>query len=105
MLRSALVAATLAAGAFAVPQITSPEAGASLPASAGSITVEWKDDGKAPKVAALKGYTIQLIVGGNTETDSVSDGMDERERRSGMKGMERRRPGFQWASMLTVGAM
>lgn len=70
MLRSALVAATLAAGAFAIPQITSPAAGASIPA--GPITVEWKDDGKAPKVAALKGYTIQLIVGGNTDTDSVS---------------------------------
>lgn len=72
MLRSALVAATLAAGTLAVPLITSPAAGASLPASANSITVEWKDDGKAPKIAQLKSFTVQLIVGGNTDTDSVS---------------------------------
>lgn len=70
MLHSTLIAATLAACAFAAPQITSPAAGASLPGT-GSITVEWKDDGKAPKTTELQSFTLQLIVGGNTATDSV----------------------------------
>ena len=70
MLHSALLAAALAAGAFAAPQITSPAAGASLPSS-GAITVEWKDDGEAPKLSALQSFTLQLVVGGNTEADSV----------------------------------
>lgn len=71
MLHSALLAAALAAGAFAAPQITSPAAGASLPGT-GAITVEWKDDGEAPKLTALQSFTLQLVVGGNTEADSAT---------------------------------
>jgi hypothetical protein len=70
MFRSTLIAAaTLAACAFAVPQITIPAAGASIPA--GPITVTWTDDGKAPKLTLLKSATLQLIVGGNGATDNV----------------------------------
>lgn len=72
-LRSALVAATLAVSALAVPQITVPAAGASLPVTATTqISVEWKDDGEAPKISALQSFTLQLIVGGNTADDSVN---------------------------------
>jgi len=71
MLYSALVTATLAACALAAPRITSPAAGASLPVGGGSITVEWEDDGKAPKISQLTSFTLQLVVGGNTEANSV----------------------------------
>ncbi|KAL1590713.1 hypothetical protein WHR41_00884 [Cladosporium halotolerans] len=73
MVRSTLIAAAFAAGAFAMPQITSPAAGSSNPISgtSGSVTVEWKDDGEAPKISELKSFTLQLIVGGNTDTDSL----------------------------------
>jgi hypothetical protein len=60
MLYSTLIAATFAACAFAAPKITSPAAGASLPVSAGSITVEWEDDGEAPKISQLTSFTLQL---------------------------------------------
>ncbi|GAB7334469.1 hypothetical protein MBLNU13_g06468t1 [Cladosporium sp. NU13] len=70
MLYSAMVTATLAACALAAPKITSPAAGASLPVGGGSITVEWEDDGKAPKMSQLASFTLQLIVGGNTEANS-----------------------------------
>jgi len=72
VLRSALVAATLVVSTLAAPQLTAPAAGASVPVTAGStIEVEWEDDGKAPKISNLKSFTLQLIVGGNTATDSV----------------------------------
>jgi hypothetical protein len=71
-LRSALVAATLAVSALAAPQITVPAAGTSIPVTAATqIEVTWKDDGKAPKISQLQSFTLQLIVGGNTDTDSV----------------------------------
>jgi hypothetical protein len=72
-LRSALVAATLAVSALAVPQITVPAAGATIPVTAAGtqISVEWKDDGEAPKISTLKSFQLQLIVGGNTAEDSV----------------------------------
>lgn len=72
VLHSALVAATLAVSALAVPQITVPTAGASIPVTAATqIEVTWKDDGKAPKISTLQSFTLQLIVGGNTDADSV----------------------------------
>jgi len=79
MLYSALITATLAACAFAAPKITSPAAGASLPVSGGSITVEWEDDGAAPKVSQLSSFTLQLIVGGNTQATQVRDRAGARE--------------------------
>lgn len=72
MLRSALLAVALATIALAAPQITSPAEGASVSLRGGSVTVEWKDDGKAPKSSQLESYLLQLIVGGNLATDSVS---------------------------------
>jgi hypothetical protein len=71
MLYSALVTATLAACALAAPKITSPAAGASIPVGGGAITVEWEDDGKAPKLSQLSSFTLQLVVGGNTDANSV----------------------------------
>jgi hypothetical protein len=68
-LRSALVAATLAVSALAAPQLTVP---ATIPVTAATqIEVTWKDDGKAPTIAQLKSFTLQLFVGGNTAEDSV----------------------------------
>jgi hypothetical protein len=71
MLYSALVTATFAACALAAPKITSPAAGASLPVGGGAITVEWEDDGEAPKLSQLSSFTLQLVVGGNTDANSV----------------------------------
>jgi hypothetical protein len=71
-LRSALVVATLAVSILAAPQITVPAAGATIPVTAATqIEVTWKDDGEAPKISTLQSFTLQLIVGGNTDTDSV----------------------------------
>jgi len=71
-LRSALVAATLAVSALAAPQITIPAAGTLIPVTAATqIEVTWEDDGKAPKISSLQSFILQLIVGGNTEADSV----------------------------------
>jgi hypothetical protein len=71
-LRSALVVATLAVSTLAAPQITVPAAGATIPVTAATqIEVTWKDDGEAPKISTLQSFTLQLIVGGNTDTDSV----------------------------------
>ncbi|KAK5111671.1 hypothetical protein LTR62_004776 [Meristemomyces frigidus] len=44
-------------------EVTSPAAGASIPA--GAMTVTWQDSGTAPALTALTTYTIQLVVGGN----------------------------------------
>jgi hypothetical protein len=83
-LRSALVAATLAVSALAVPQITVPAAGATIPVTAAGtqISVEWKDDGEAPKISTLKSFQLQLIVGGNTAEDSVGWNAQLRSARS-----------------------
>lgn len=74
MLYTTALAATFAALACAMPEITSPAEGSSNPVTSGSnsLTVEWKDDGDAPKISELKTFTLQLIVGGNTGDDSVS---------------------------------
>jgi hypothetical protein len=59
------VLAALASYALADVEVTSPAAGASLPA--GAITIEWKDSGDSPALSALTTYTVQLVVGGNTQ--------------------------------------
>ncbi|KXL44687.1 hypothetical protein M433DRAFT_162285 [Acidomyces richmondensis BFW] len=55
--------------ALADVQFTSPAAGASLPA--GSITVTWKDSGTSPAISQLTTYTLTLMVGGNTDSNSL----------------------------------
>jgi hypothetical protein len=39
--------------------------------SVGTLTVEWTDSGDAPRLKDLSGYTLQLMVGGNEEGNSV----------------------------------
>ncbi|TKA50261.1 hypothetical protein B0A55_12870, partial [Friedmanniomyces simplex] len=55
--------AALTPYALADVEVTTPAAGAQLPA--GTIQVAWKDSGVAPALSALTTYTIQLVVGGN----------------------------------------
>ena len=50
-------------------QFTSPSAGASVPA--GTINLQWKDNGIAPAIADLTAYTLVLMVGGNDDADMV----------------------------------
>ncbi|TVY71307.1 Cell wall synthesis protein KRE9 [Lachnellula suecica] len=59
-----VVLATLAPFASAVPIISSPAAGASLPGGA-AIKVTWADDGVAPAISALTTYQIFLYSGAN----------------------------------------
>ncbi len=61
--------AALTPAVFAVPQITSPAAGATLPA--GSITVKWTDDGTSQSLSQFESYTLTLFVGGNLVTNAV----------------------------------
>lgn len=68
-LHSLSLAAMLASKAYAGVKFTSPAAGASV--AAGTITVEWEDDDTSPSVDDLSGYTLQLMVGGNEESNSV----------------------------------
>jgi hypothetical protein len=55
--------------ALAVPLISSPAAGAPIPA--GPITIKWADDNKVPLLAALGSCTIQLMAGSNTVNQPI----------------------------------
>ncbi|KAL9527403.1 Cell wall synthesis protein [Sphaerulina musiva] len=63
------VIATLAATVLADVKFTSPAPGASIPA--GTLTVKWEESGDTPKISDLSTYTLQLMVGGNTDASSV----------------------------------
>lgn len=63
--------ATLTTTALADVKFTTPAAGASI--AAGTLTVEWEDSGDSPPLSDLSTYTLQLIVGGNTDANSVCD--------------------------------
>lgn len=54
----------------AVPIISSPAPGASLPGGS-AITVTWKDDGNAPALAALASYQLFLYTGSSTNPTSL----------------------------------
>ena len=58
--------ATLAPLASAVPVFSSPGASASVPGGT-SFTVTWKDDGNAPSITDLSGYSLFLYSGSGTE--------------------------------------
>lgn len=62
-LRLLALSAALLPFASADVKVTSPAAGASIPA--GSVTITWADSGTAPALSQLQSYTIQLVVGGN----------------------------------------
>lgn len=68
MFRSALLTTLLALSPLALAdvKITSPAAGAAIPA--GQVTITWEDSGVAPSLDQLSTYTIQLMVGGNDDT-------------------------------------
>ena len=55
--------AALTPYAFADVLVTSPAAGAQVPA--GTIQIAFKDSGTAPALSALTTYTVSLVVGGN----------------------------------------
>ncbi|KAK5166854.1 Cell wall synthesis protein kre9 precursor [Saxophila tyrrhenica] len=61
--------AALTPSILAAPKITSPAPGASI--SAGSITVEWTDDGDDPSLSQFQSYTLTLWVGGNSPSNSA----------------------------------
>lgn len=63
------LAAALAGTSLADVKITSPAAGATVPA--GTMTVKWTDSGVAPALSDFTTYTLQLMVGGNDATNSV----------------------------------
>lgn len=54
---------------FADVEFTSPIAGADV--SVGTINVQWKDSGRAPPIADLTQYTLDLMVGGNDVDNMV----------------------------------
>ena len=61
--------------AFALPlvyadvEFTTPAAGSDVPV--GTINVAWKDSGLQPPIQDLTQYTLVLMVGGNSENNSV----------------------------------
>nr|OQO23750.1 hypothetical protein B0A51_09252 [Rachicladosporium sp. CCFEE 5018] len=73
MLRSALLATLVAAlspFALADVEFVTPAAGGTL--AAGAVSITWKDSGTAPALSLLAGWSIQLMVGGNTDATSVA---------------------------------
>jgi len=70
LLSFAFASAALAPTVLAFPEITSPAAGAVIPA--GPITVRWTDNGETPLSTALTVFTMTLVVGGNVDVNMVS---------------------------------
>ncbi|KAF2163841.1 hypothetical protein M409DRAFT_56956 [Zasmidium cellare ATCC 36951] len=70
-LQELLFAATLAPAALVLADVkfTSPAAGANV--APGSIAVAWEDSGDSPSIDDLSSYTLQLMVGGNSDDDSM----------------------------------
>ncbi|EME43883.1 hypothetical protein DOTSEDRAFT_71630 [Dothistroma septosporum NZE10] len=60
--------AALAPSVFAGVKFTSPAAGGNV--QPGTISVAWEDDSTSPSLDDLSSYTLQLMVGGNTDTNS-----------------------------------
>lgn len=52
-------------------EFTAPAPGAKLTAGS-AISVQWKETASGPKLADLKSYQLQLIVGGNKGEEQVS---------------------------------
>lgn len=68
-LQELLFVATLAPAVLADVKFTTPAAGANV--VPGSISVAWTDSGDSPSIDDLSSYTLQLMVGGNTDDDAV----------------------------------
>ncbi|KAF2718449.1 hypothetical protein K431DRAFT_287605 [Polychaeton citri CBS 116435] len=51
-------------------QFTTPGGGATWPA--GPLTAQWEDAGGSPGMKSLTSYSLELMVGGNAATDSMS---------------------------------
>ena len=65
-----LLLAASAPLALAVPSITSPAAGGSVPGGT-AISIKWADDGAAPQSSSLGTCTIQLMAGSNTVSQPI----------------------------------
>lgn len=59
----------LVPAAFADVKFTSPSAGDNV--DPGTISIAWTDSGDSPSLSDLSTYTIQLMVGGNSDTNAV----------------------------------
>ena len=70
LIRLCTFAALIFPFAYADVKFTSPAAGATFPAGS-QITVTWADSGVAPPLSSLSGYSILLMVGGDTVATSV----------------------------------
>ncbi|KAK4499472.1 hypothetical protein PRZ48_009987 [Zasmidium cellare] len=67
-LQELLFAATLAPAVVdAAVKFTTPAAGANVDPTA--ISVAWEDDSESPSIDELTSYTLQLMVGGNDDSD------------------------------------
>lgn len=67
----AAVVATLSPLVHAGIKFTAPAAGSTIVAGS-AITVQWSETDAGPKLADLKGYQLQLVVGGNKGEEQVS---------------------------------
>ncbi|KAF2774366.1 hypothetical protein EJ03DRAFT_370451 [Teratosphaeria nubilosa] len=54
---------------LAAPKVTVPAAGGTL--AAGKVSVTFEDDGTSPAISELSTYTVQLMVGGNADDNSL----------------------------------
>lgn len=64
-----LLAAALVSFTLAEVQVTSPAPGDTITGL--SLEIEWKDNGKTPKIADLASYQVFLCAGGNTDANFV----------------------------------
>jgi len=71
ILRSTYLLATAALVPFtlAAVSVTSPAPGDIITGL--SLEIDWKDDGKTPKLADLASYQVFLCAGGNTDASFV----------------------------------
>lgn len=68
-LQELLFVATLAPAVFADVKFTSPAAGANV--APGTISIAWEDSSASPSIDDLSSYTLQLMVGGNEDSNAV----------------------------------
>lgn len=64
-----LVATLAPAAVLADVKFTTPAAGSNV--DVGTISVAWTDSGDSPSIDDLSSYTLQLMVGGNEDSDAV----------------------------------
>lgn len=70
LIRLLALLATTFLSVYADVKFTAPAPGGSETAGT-TLTVSWTDSGNAPIISDLLGYTLFLMVGGNTEATAV----------------------------------